>query len=84
MGAGSVSTSQLVKAVGRAQLSAIYSCKVYAKSLGIPIIADGGIKNTGCINKALAIGADCVMMGSLLAGLLVSFCLFLFVCLFVY
>merc|ERR1712182_159509 len=68
MGVGSVSTSQVVKAVGRAQLTAIYSCAMIAKDKGVPIIADGGVKNTGCIIKALAIGANCVMMGSLLAG----------------
>lgn len=68
MGAGSVSTTQLVKAVGRPQLSAIYSCARLAHSYGVPAIADGGIKNTGCIIKALAVGADVVMMGSLLAG----------------
>lgn len=68
MGVGSVATSQLVKAVGRPQLSAIYSCAQLAKEYGVPVIADGGIKNTGCIIKALSIGADCVMMGSLLAG----------------
>jgi IMP dehydrogenase len=68
MGVGSVSTKQLVSAVGRAQLSAVYSCARMAKKYNVPVIADGGLKNTGCIIKALAIGADCVMMGSLLAG----------------
>lgn len=68
MGAGSIATSQLVKAVGRAQLSSIYAVARAAKEYGVPVIADGGIKNTGCIIKALAIGANVVMMGSLLAG----------------
>ena len=68
MGAGSVATTQLVKAVGRAQLSSIYACALVARQYGVPVIADGGICNTGCLIKALAIGANCVMMGSLLAG----------------
>jgi IMP dehydrogenase len=68
MGVGSVATTQLVKAVGRAQLSSIYACALVARQYGVPVIADGGIKNTGCLIKALAIGAQCVMMGSLLAG----------------
>ncbi|KAJ1416202.1 IMP dehydrogenase 1, partial [Ochromonadaceae sp. CCMP2298] len=68
MGAGSVATTQLVKAVGRAQLSAIYACARMARSYGVPVIADGGIKNTGCIIKALSIGASVVMMGHMLAG----------------
>lgn len=68
MGAGSVATTQLIKAVGRPQLSSIYACARYARAHGVPIIADGGIKNTGCLVKALTIGANCVMMGALLAG----------------
>lgn len=68
MGVGSIATTQIVKAVGRAQLSAIYACARIAKEYNVPVIADGGIKNTGCIIKALCIGANAVMMGSLLAG----------------
>lgn len=68
MGVGSVATTQLVKAVGRAQLSSIFTVSRFAAKYGVPVIADGGIKNTGCIIKALSIGASCVMMGSLLAG----------------
>jgi IMP dehydrogenase len=68
MGVGSIATTQVVKAVGRAQLSCIYACARIAKTYGVPVIADGGIKNTGCLIKALAIGASVVMMGHLLAG----------------
>jgi IMP dehydrogenase len=68
MGTGSVSTTQSVKAVGRAQLSAVFACSLIAREYQVPVIADGGIKNTGCVIKALAIGASCVMMGSMLAG----------------
>lgn len=68
MGAGSVDTTQLIKAVGRPQISAIYFCAKLAREYGVPVIADGGIKNTGCLIKALSVGASCVMMGSLLAG----------------
>lgn len=68
MGVGSVATTQLVKAVGRAQLSSIYFCAKLARQYGVPVIADGGIKNTGCLIKSLAIGASCVILGSLLAG----------------
>mmetsp|Transcript_17299 Transcript_17299/g.29267 ORF Transcript_17299/g.29267 Transcript_17299/m.29267 type:complete len:561 (-) Transcript_17299:256-1938(-) len=68
MGVGSVATTQLVKAVGRAQLSAIYACARIARQYGVPVIADGGVKNTGCVIKALAIGASVVMMGHMLAG----------------
>jgi isopentenyl diphosphate isomerase/L-lactate dehydrogenase-like FMN-dependent dehydrogenase len=56
MGVGSVATTQQVKAVGRAQLSSIYACALAARQYGVPVIADGGICNTGCLIKALAIG----------------------------
>ena len=68
MGVGSISTTQLSRAVGRPQLSTIYFCARLCREHNIPIIADGGLKNTGTIIKALALGANCVMMGSLLAG----------------
>lgn len=68
MGVGSIATTQMIKAVGRPQLSSIYACARLAREHGIPVIADGGIKNTGCLIKALAIGASGVMMGALLAG----------------
>lgn len=68
MGVGSVATSQVIKAVGRPQLSAIYHCAKLAREYDVPVIADGGMKNTGTVIKALSLGASCAMMGSLFAG----------------
>lgn len=69
VGAGSICTTRVVAGAGMPQLSAIYFCAKAARRLGIPLIADGGIKYSGDIVKALAAGADTVMLGSLLAGL---------------
>jgi IMP dehydrogenase len=69
VGAGSICTTRVVSGAGMPQLSAIYSCARAAHELGVPVIADGGIKYSGDIVKAIAAGADVVMLGSLLAGL---------------
>ena len=68
VGAGSICTTRVVSGAGMPQLSAIYFTTQYARRHGIPVIADGGITYSGDVVKAIAAGADCVMLGSLLAG----------------
>jgi len=68
LGAGSICTTRVVAGVGVPQLHAIRECAAEAQRLNVPIIADGGIRYSGDIVKALAAGANAVMLGNLLAG----------------
>jgi len=69
VGAGSICTTRVISGAGMPQVSAIYECAQLARRKGVPVIADGGIKYSGDIVKAIAAGADVVMLGGLLAGL---------------
>jgi IMP dehydrogenase len=69
VGAGSICTTRVISGAGMPQMSAIFECARVARPRGIPVIADGGIKYSGDIVKAVVAGADVVMLGSLLAGL---------------
>jgi IMP dehydrogenase len=69
IGAGSICTTRVISGAGVPQITAIVECSAEAHKQNIPCIADGGIKYSGDIVKALAAGADCVMLGSMLAGL---------------
>jgi len=68
VGPGSICTTRVVAGIGVPQVSAIFECARVAKRHGIPVIADGGIKYSGDVVKALACGADVVMIGKLFAG----------------
>lgn len=68
IGPGSICTTRVVTGVGVPQISAIMEAYRHLKSVGVPLIADGGIRHTGDIAKAIAAGADSVMIGSLFAG----------------
>ena len=68
IGPGSICTTRIIAGVGVPQLNAIYDVSKALKGTGVPVIADGGIRYSGDIVKAIAAGADCIMAGSLLAG----------------
>ena len=68
IGPGAICTTRVIAGIGVPQVTAILECAEVAAKAGIPIIADGGIKFSGDITKAIAAGADCVMVGSLFAG----------------
>ena len=68
VGPGSICTTRIVAGVGVPQLTAVYECAVVASNHGVGIIADGGVRYSGDIAKAIGAGADVVMVGSLLAG----------------
>ncbi len=69
IGPGSICTTRVVAGIGVPQLTAIMEVYAVAKDHGVPVIGDGGIRRSGDITKAIAAGAECVMMGSLFAGL---------------
>jgi IMP dehydrogenase len=68
VGPGSICTTRVIAGVGVPQMSAIMECAKVTKPAGIPLVADGGVKYSGDLTKALAAGADVVMIGSLFAG----------------
>ncbi len=68
IGPGSICTTRVVSGAGVPQITAIAECARAARGTGVPLIADGGIKFSGDVTKAIAAGADCVMIGSLFAG----------------
>ena len=68
IGPGSICTTRIIAGVGVPQISAIYDAAKAAEGSGVPVIADGGLRYSGDIVKALAAGGDCVMIGSMFAG----------------
>ena len=68
VGPGSICTTRIIAGIGVPQLSAIIECAEVARQYDVPIIADGGIRYSGDLVKALVGGADCIMAGSLFAG----------------
>ena len=68
VGAGSICTTRVVSGAGMPQMTAIHDCAQVARELSVPLIADGGVVASGDIVKAFVAGADCVMLGNLLAG----------------
>ncbi len=69
IGAGSICTTRIISGAGMPQMTAIYNCARAARTKDIPVIADGGVKYSGDIVKAIVAGAETVMLGSLMAGL---------------
>ncbi len=68
IGGGSICTTRIVAGIGVPQLTAITNCRSIAGKTGVPLIADGGIRFSGDITKAIGAGAHCIMVGGLLAG----------------
>ena len=68
IGPGSICTTRIVAGVGVPQLTAVLSAVASCRPKGVPVIADGGIRSSGDLAKAIAAGADCVMLGSMFAG----------------
>ena len=68
MGPGSICTTRVIAGIGVPQITAVYNCANAAKKYNVPVIADGGVKYSGDISKAIAAGAQVVMIGNLLAG----------------
>jgi IMP dehydrogenase len=68
IGPGSICTTRIIAGIGVPQITAIYDCATVGRQYGVPVIADGGVKYSGDVAKAIAAGASIVMIGSLLAG----------------